>query len=111
MTFTEIDRQTHATNVHFKSIAGVYVTEWHTDGFVGASGFVGPGEASGPTRNLYSPSGSFTVTEAFGLSNPGTALPRRTLIPNSCWGGNHWTPTYNKYHEYNKWEGLDENMW
>ncbi|AIY01257.1 hypothetical protein ART_1658 [Arthrobacter sp. PAMC 25486] len=111
LTFTETYRQAYATNVYCKSIAGVYVTEWRTDGYVGASGFKGPGEASGPTRNLYSPTGSFTVTEAFGLGNPGTALSYRTLNPNSRWGGNPWTPTYNKYHESSKWEGWDENMW
>lgn len=111
LTFTETYRQAYATNVYCKKIAGLYVTEWRTDGYVGASGFKGPGEASGPTRNLYSPTGSFTVTEAFGLGNPGTALSYRTLNPNSRWGGNPWTSTYNKYHESNKWEGWDENMW
>ncbi len=111
LTFTETYRQAYATNVYCKNIAGVYVTEWRTDGYVGASGFKGPGEASGPTRNLFSPTGSFTVTEAFGLGNPGTALPYRTLNPNSRWGGNPWTPTYNKYHESGSWVGWDENMW
>lgn len=111
LTFTETYRQAYATNVYCKNIAGLYVTEWRTDGYVGASGFKGPGEASGPTRNLYSPTGSFTVTEAFGLGNPGTALSYRTLNPNSRWGGNPWTPTYNKYHESSAWEGWDENMW
>lgn len=111
LTFTQYYGQSYATNVYCKNIAGVYVTEWRTDGYVGATGFKPPGVASGPTRNLFSPTGSFTVTEAFGLGNPGTALPYRTLNPNSRWGGNPWTPTYNQYHESSSWTGWDENMW
>ncbi|MGX9900950.1 L,D-transpeptidase family protein [Arthrobacter sp. SA17] len=67
--------------------------------------------ASGPTRYNFSPTGSYSVTEAFGLGNPGTALPYRTLNPRSRWGGNPWTDTYNKYFESSSWVGYDENMW
>jgi L,D-peptidoglycan transpeptidase YkuD (ErfK/YbiS/YcfS/YnhG family) len=93
------------------NVAGAYVQDWRTDGYVGKSGFKPPGVPSGPTRNLYSPTGSFSVTEAFGLGNPGTKLSYRTLNPRSRWGGNPWTPTYNKYHESSSWVGWDENMW
>ncbi|WP_427169828.1 hypothetical protein [Arthrobacter sp. 92] len=103
--------QSYATVAYCKRVAGTYVTDWRTDGRVGASGFKPPGVPSGPTRYNYSPTGSFSVTEAFGLGNPGTALPYRTLNPNSRWGGNPWTDTYNKYFESTSWVGYDENMW
>ena len=93
------------------NVAGVYATDWAVRGTVGASGFKPPGVPSGPTRHLYSPTGSYSVTEAFGLGNPGTALHYITLNPNSRWGGNPWTPTYNKYFESPGWVGWDENMW
>ncbi|KRE79482.1 hypothetical protein [Arthrobacter sp. Soil763] len=111
ITWTGGYGQSHATNMYCKSVAGTYVQDWRTDGYVGASGFKPPGVPSGPTRNLFSPTGSFSVTEAFGLGNPGTKLPYRTLNPRSRWGGNPWTPTYNKYHESSSWVGYDENMW
>ncbi len=111
LTFTQGYGKSAATNVYCKNIAGTYVSDWRTSGFVGASGFKPPGVPSGPTRYLYSPTGSFSVTEAFGLGNPGTKLPYRTLNPRSRWGGNPWTPTYNKYFESSSWVGWDENMW
>jgi uncharacterized protein with LGFP repeats/L,D-peptidoglycan transpeptidase YkuD (ErfK/YbiS/YcfS/YnhG family) len=111
LTFAAEYGQSYATVVFCKRVAGTYVAEWKTDGRVGASGFKPPGVASGPTRYNFSPTGSFSVTEAFGLGNPGTALPYRTLNPNSRWGGNPWTATYNKYFESSSWVGYDENMW
>ena len=111
LTFTNGYNQAYATVIYCKRIAGIYVTDWKSDGYVGASGFKAPGVPSGPTRNLFSPTGSYTFTEAFGLGNPGTKLAYRTLNPNSRWGGNPWTPTYNKYHESTSWVGWDENMW
>lgn len=111
ITWTQTYGQSHATNMYCRSVAGIYVQDWRTDGYVGASGFKPPGVPSGPTRNLFSPTGSFSVTEAFGLGNPGTKLPYRTLNPRSRWGGNPWTATYNKYHESSSWVGYDENMW
>ncbi|WP_235780463.1 hypothetical protein [Sinomonas notoginsengisoli] len=93
------------------NIAGIYVNDWATPGTVGASGFKAPGVPSGPTRDLYSPSGSYSMTDAFGLGNPGTALNYINLNPNSRWGGNPWTPTYNTYFESSSWVGYDENMW
>ncbi|WP_445153523.1 hypothetical protein ACTWLI_08700 [Arthrobacter sp. Hor0625] len=111
LTWTQGYGLNHATNLYCMKMAGTYVPDWRTDGYVGKSGFKRPGVPSGPTRNLFSPTGSFSVTEAFGLGNPGTKLPYRTLNPRSRWGGNPWTPTYNKYHESSSWVGWDENMW
>jgi hypothetical protein len=64
-----------------------------------------------PPATCTRPPGSYSVTEAFGLGNPGTQLPYRTLNPRSRWGGNPWTATYNKYFESSSWVGWDENMW
>ncbi|WP_269076569.1 L,D-transpeptidase family protein [Arthrobacter antioxidans] len=100
-----------AKAVYCQKVAGSYVTDWQTDATVGASGFKRPGVPSGPTRFNYSPTGSYSVTEAFGLGNPGTALPYRTLNPRSRWGGNPNTSTYNKYFESSTWVGYDEDMW
>mgnify|MGYP000040918334 CR=1 FL=1 len=111
LTWTQGYGLNHATNLYCMKVAGTYVPDWRTDGYVGKSGFKPPGVPSGPTRNLFSPTGSFSVTEAFGLGNPGTKLPYRTLNPRSRWGGNPWTATYNKYHESSSWVGWDENMW
>jgi L,D-peptidoglycan transpeptidase YkuD (ErfK/YbiS/YcfS/YnhG family) len=111
LTFTQGYGRSYATNIYCVRVAGLYVADWKTDGYVGASGFKAPGVPSGPTRNLYSPTGSYSVTEAFGLGNPGTQLPYRTLNPRSRWGGNPWTATYNKYFESSSWVGWDENMW
>lgn len=103
--------QSNASAVYCQKVAGTYVTDWKTDARVGASGFKRPGVPSGPTRFNYSPTGSYSVTEAFGLGNPGTALPYRTLNPRSRWGGNPNTSTYNKYFESSTWVGYDEDMW
>lgn len=84
--------------------------EWVVPGFAGESGFAGPGVASGPTINKYSPTGAFTVTEAFGLGNPGTALSYRHLNPYSRWGG-RLNANYNKYFESSADIFPDENMW
>ncbi|WP_311770545.1 hypothetical protein [Arthrobacter sp. AZCC_0090] len=111
LVYTAAYGQSYAGVAYCKRVAGMYVTEWTTNGFVGASGFKPPGVPSGPTRYNYSPTGSFSVTEAFGLGNPGTALPYRTLNPGSRWGGNPWTSTYNTYFESSSWVGYDENMW
>jgi L,D-peptidoglycan transpeptidase YkuD (ErfK/YbiS/YcfS/YnhG family) len=111
LVYTAAYGQSYAGVAYCKRVAGTYVTEWTTNGFVGASGFKPPGVASGPTRYNYSPTGWFSVTEAFGLGNPGTALPYRMLNPRSRWGGNPWTDTYNTYFESSSWVGYDENMW
>ncbi|XAS66751.1 hypothetical protein V3C33_14885 [Micrococcaceae bacterium Sec5.7] len=111
LTFTQGYGLSRATNIYCVKMAGTYVPDWKTDGYVGASGFKAPGVPSGPTRNLFSPTGSYSVTEAFGLGSPGTKLAYRTLSPRSRWGGNPWTSTYNKYFDSSSWVGWDENMW
>jgi uncharacterized protein with LGFP repeats/L,D-peptidoglycan transpeptidase YkuD (ErfK/YbiS/YcfS/YnhG family) len=104
--------QYQANILNCKKIAGTYLLDWKTAGTVGQNGFKAPGVASGPTRNMYSPTGSYSVTEAFGLGNPGTALPYQQLNSNSRWGGNPYSWSYNKYVEYSGPAiGYDENMW
>lgn len=103
-----------ATRVNFitcvRQPSGQYTTEWGALGSAGESGFAGPGYATGPTWQKYSPTGSFTVTEAFGLGNPGTGLAYRTLNPYSRWGG-QLNGNYNKYFESSGDVFPDENMW
>ena len=111
LTYAADYGQSYASVVYCQRVAGTYVVDWRTDGRVGASGFKPPGVPSGPTRYNFSPTGSYSVTEAFGLGNPGTALPYKLLNPKSRWGGNPWTDTYNKYFESTSWVGWDENMW
>jgi L,D-peptidoglycan transpeptidase YkuD (ErfK/YbiS/YcfS/YnhG family) len=89
---------------------GSYKKEWGALGHAGESGFAAPGVATGPTWQMFSPTGSFTVTQAFGLGNPGTALPYRTLNPYSRWGG-RLNGNYNKYFESSSDVFPDENMW
>jgi L,D-peptidoglycan transpeptidase YkuD (ErfK/YbiS/YcfS/YnhG family) len=89
---------------------GKYVHEWTVAGYAGESGFARPGVATGPTTGKYSPTGSFSITLAFGLSNPGTSLPYQTLNPYSRWGG-RLNANYNKYFESSADVFPDENMW
>jgi L,D-peptidoglycan transpeptidase YkuD (ErfK/YbiS/YcfS/YnhG family) len=84
-----------------------YVQEWQTTGFAGRSGFAPPGKMWQDT--LYSPSGSFSMTEAIGRENPGTKLEYHTINRRSRWGGESG-PTYNQYFE-GKDGGADENLW
>lgn len=89
---------------------GKYVHDWTVGGYAGESGFARPGVATGPTTGKYSPTGSFSITLAFGLSNPGTSLPYQTLNPYSRWGG-RLNSNYNKYFESSADIFPDENMW
>ncbi|GAA2423010.1 hypothetical protein GCM10010191_38620 [Actinomadura vinacea] len=68
-----------------------------TDGHVGRSGFAEPGtKREGDGK---SPTGSFTLTEAFGEGDPGTALPYRTLRESGdCWGSTIGDARYNRYY-------------
>lgn len=84
-----------------------YVEEWQSTGFSGRSGFAPPGKMWQDT--LYSPSGSFSFTEALGRKDPGTALKYHTINRNSRWGGEPG-PTYNQYFEGED-GGADENLW
>ncbi|MDQ0756859.1 uncharacterized protein with LGFP repeats/L,D-peptidoglycan transpeptidase YkuD (ErfK/YbiS/YcfS/YnhG family) [Arthrobacter sp. B3I4] len=87
-----------------------YHLEWNVPGYAGESGFAWAGVATGPTINKYSPTGSFTVSDAFGLGNPGTALNYITLNSYSRWGG-RLNGNYNKYFESSADVFPDENMW
>lgn len=89
---------------------GKYVHDWTVGGYAGESGFAPPGVATGPTTGKYSPTGSFSITQAFGLGNPGTALPYQTLNQYSRWGG-RLNANYNKYFESSADVFPDENMW
>ncbi|MHA7223386.1 hypothetical protein ACX80S_13855 [Arthrobacter sp. RHLT1-20] len=113
----EADRVTFATAKSYGDIevlitgcvntgAG-YVQEWQSTGFAGRSGFAPPGKMWQDT--LYSPSGSFSFTEALGRANPGTALKYHTINRDSRWGGEPG-PTYNQYFEGED-GGADENLW
>ena len=102
-----------ATPVTFTTcvrVDGAYRVEWTVAGYAGESGFARPGVATGPTINKFSPTGSFSVTEAFGLGNPGTALSYLQLNPYSRWGG-RLNSNYNKYFESSADIFPDENMW
>lgn len=89
------------------STAEGYVQEWQTTGYAGRSGFAPPGKMWENT--LYSPSGSFSFTEALGRKNPGTKLEYHTINLRSRWGGEPG-PTYNQYFEGED-GGADENLW
>ena len=73
-----------------------YVQEWQDWGYAGLKGFAPPGLTWEDT--FKSPTGSYSVTEALGRSNPGTGLAYHTVNPNSRWGG-EYGPTYNQYFE------------
>jgi L,D-peptidoglycan transpeptidase YkuD (ErfK/YbiS/YcfS/YnhG family) len=86
---------------------GGYWQEWQTTGFAGRNGFAPEGRMWENT--LFSPTGTFTVTEALGRADPGTKLKYYQLNESSRWGGEKG-PTYNQYFEG---EGgpADENLW
>lgn len=84
-----------------------YAQQWQTPGFAGSAGFAAPGPVY--TNSLQTPTGSYSVSEAFGRSNPGTTLPYRQLKESSYWGGRPG-PDFNHYFEG---EGRfpDEPLW
>lgn len=83
-----------------------YVQEWQATGFIGENGFAPEGTLrEGQYR---SPTGSFSVTEALGLANPGTTLTYHVVNPRSRWGG-PGSPFYNSYLEGGS--AADENLW
>ncbi|WP_258868379.1 hypothetical protein [Arthrobacter sp. RT-1] len=84
-----------------------YIQEWQDWGYAGLKGFAPPGLTWEDTYK--SPSGSYSVTEALGRSNPGTALAYHTVNSNSRWGG-EFGPTYNQYFE-GRGGPSDENLY
>ncbi|MDL4773891.1 MULTISPECIES: L,D-transpeptidase family protein [Thermomonosporaceae] len=77
-------------------------------GHVGRNGFAEPGakrEGDGKT-----PTGSHSLTEAFGEGDPGTALPYRTLRESGdCWGSTIGDGRYNRYYP-GECAPADENL-
>ncbi len=68
-----------------------------TDGRAGTKGFSEPGKKR--EGDGTSPTGSFTLSSAFGNGNPGTHLPYRKLRDTGdCWGSTPGQPTYNEYY-------------
>ncbi|WP_433334567.1 L,D-transpeptidase family protein [Spirillospora sp. CA-294931] len=66
-------------------------------GYVGKNGFAAPGtKKEGDGK---SPTGMFTLTEAFGEGDPGTSLPYRKLRDGGeCWGSTIGDARYNRYY-------------
>ena len=84
-----------------------YRQEWQDWGYIGLNGFANPGLT---WENSYrSPTGSYSVTEALGRANPGTALRYYKVNANSKWGGERG-PRYNQYFE-GRGGPSDENLW
>ncbi|MFJ2620679.1 hypothetical protein [Glutamicibacter sp. NPDC087344] len=77
-------------------VEGGYTQAWTARGLAGKSGFAKPGPVY--VNSLLTPTGSFTVTEAFGRENPGTDLPYQQVAKNSYWGGRAGA-TFNNYFE------------
>ncbi|MGM7666672.1 L,D-transpeptidase family protein [Microbacterium sp. A93] len=90
------------------STNGSYVEEWATAGYVGSGGF-GPEDAT-EVNTLQTPTGSYTMTEGFGRSDPGTELEYHTLTPESRWGGREDSNHFNQYFE-GPGEWPDEDLW
>jgi L,D-peptidoglycan transpeptidase YkuD (ErfK/YbiS/YcfS/YnhG family) len=79
-----------------------------TEGRAGANGFARPGQKR--EGDGKSPTGSFTFTEAFGMGNPGTRLPYRTLRESGdCWGATPGESHYNDYYS-GTCHPADENL-
>ncbi|MFI9407923.1 L,D-transpeptidase family protein [Nocardia sp. NPDC052316] len=68
-----------------------------TAGHIGRNGFAEPNaKREGDGK---SPTGSYPLTEAFGVANPGTELPYRTLRNDgACWGSTSGDHRYNTYY-------------
>lgn len=104
---TATDRSSDAVAITgcVRSGAG-YAQEWQDWGYVGQRGFAEGGTWEDTWK---SPSGSFSITEALGRRDPGTALRYHTVRPDSRWGGERGA-TYNQYFEGAGGES-DENLW
>lgn len=79
-----------------------------TSGRAGRNGFAEPGEKrEGDGR---SPTGSFALSEAFGVRDPGTSLPYRRLRGGGdCWGSTPGNGDYNQYYS-GDCRPTDENL-
>lgn len=84
-----------------------YRQEWQDWGYGGLRGFSPQNKAWEDTYRT--PTGSFSMTEALGRKNPGTALKYYTVNPRSRWGGERGR-TYNQYFE-GRGGPSDENLY
>ena len=80
-----------------------------TKGRAGTKAFARPGaKREGDGK---SPTGSFTLTDAFGLGNPGTKLKYRTLRGSGdCWGSTPGKSHYNAYYAASPCRSTDEDL-
>ncbi|MBC6470905.1 L,D-transpeptidase family protein [Actinomadura alba] len=68
-----------------------------TSGRAGRNGFAEPGEKR--EGDGKSPTGSYVLSEAFGVRDPGTGLPYRRLSGSGdCWGSTSGKSDYNQYY-------------
>lgn len=116
----------HGTLYSCRNVYGMYIQDWKTPAAFGESGFLAPwkrindyetGEllpagVTGNTAGAYSPTGSFSLSTAFGLQNPGSGFSDyKTINAASRWGGDRNTWYYNKYIENAALGYPNENMW
>lgn len=99
--------QTSVTISSCVRASGGYTEEWQAAGYTGRTGFARPGPVH--DNSLLTPTGSFSMTEAFGQSDPGTELLYRKITRDSFWGG---TPGEN-FNQYFQGDGhrRDESLW
>lgn len=84
-----------------------YSAEWQDEGFTGKNGFATPGPV--PVNSLQTPSGSFSMSEAFGRTDPGTMLPYNPVRTDSYWGGSAGANFNNYFRGAGTWP--DESLW
>ncbi|WP_264668092.1 hypothetical protein [Arthrobacter sp. VKM Ac-2550] len=109
VTFAIADRyqETKVVLTSCVQVPGGYVQEWEATGFTGSAGFGRSGDVL--VDSLETPTGSYTVTEAFGRKDPGTALEYHELNEFSRWGGRPGEH-HNRYFE-GRGAWPDENLW
>lgn len=116
----------HGTLYSCRRVEGMYIQDWKTPAAFGESGFLAPtrrirdaetGEllapgVTGNTAGGFSPTGSFGLSNPYGVGNPGTGFSGyHTLNPASRWGGDRNTWYYNRYVENAALGYPNENMW
>lgn len=104
----------HGTFYSCRNVFGMYIQDWKTPTAFGENGFLAPdkqikdyesGEllpagVTGNTASAYNPTGSFSLSDAFGEGDPGAGFSKYQLIKwNSRWGGDANSDHYNKYVE------------
>ncbi|MEX3610684.1 hypothetical protein VVR12_06525 [Rothia sp. LK2588] len=109
-----------------KNVYGTYVLDWRTAAAYGENGFLAPWRqikdfrtgkllppgVTGDTQSAYSPTGSYTFSNPFGIANPGSGFPGyHTVNSASRWGGDINTWYYNSYIENAGLGFPNENMW